>query len=126
MCESFWRHYLNPTELGRRMVQCAVLHEWRRFGEATTFAWLERRSGKYLQSSVDYHGTKAVTDYLGGLAITPLGFGTKPTKTGYDFHKECERVFGRAKHGARGRRGRRTQPSCKRASTLTTALRLLL
>jgi hypothetical protein len=86
-----------PTELGRRMVQCAIFHGWQRFGEATTFAWLERRTGKYLQSSVNYHGTKAVTEYLGGRAITPLGFGTKPTKTGYDFHKECERVFGRSK-----------------------------
>jgi hypothetical protein len=85
---------VNPTELGRRMVQCAIFHGWQRFGEATTFAWLERRSGKYLQSNPDYHGTKAVTAYLGGLAITPLGFGTKPTKTGYDFHKEYESVFG--------------------------------
>jgi hypothetical protein len=50
-----------PTELGRRMVQCAIFHGWQRFGEATTFAWLERRTGKYLQSSVNYHGTKAVT-----------------------------------------------------------------
>jgi hypothetical protein len=54
---------VNPTELGRRMVSCAVLHEWRRFGEATTFAWLERRSGRYLQSSMEYHGTKAVTEF---------------------------------------------------------------
>jgi hypothetical protein len=78
---------VNPTDLGRQTAQCAVLYEWRRFGEATTFAWLERRSGKYLQSGVNYHGTKAVTAYLGGVAITPLGFGTKPTKAGYDFHK---------------------------------------
>jgi hypothetical protein len=35
---------------------------WQRFGEATTFAWLQRRTGKYLQSSVNYHGTKAVTE----------------------------------------------------------------
>ena len=55
---------------------------------------MERRSGKYLQSGVDYHGTKAVTGYLGGLTIAPLGFGTKPTKSGYDFHKEFEHVFG--------------------------------
>jgi hypothetical protein len=85
---------VNPTELGRRMVSCAVWHGWRRFGEATTFAWLERHSGKYLQSGVEYHGTKAITAYLGTLTITPLGFDTKPTKTGYDFHKEYESVFG--------------------------------
>jgi hypothetical protein len=87
---------VNPTELGRRTAKCAVWNGFRRFGEATTFAWLERRCGKYLQSGVEYHGTQAVTEYLGALAITPLGFGTKPTKTGYDFHKEYESVFGKS------------------------------
>jgi hypothetical protein len=91
---------VNPTKLGREFISCAIHHEFRRFVEATTFAWLERRSSKYLQSGVDYHGTKAVTEYLGGLTITPNGFGTKPTKTGYDFHKEFESVFGRANQGA--------------------------
>ncbi len=85
---------VNPTELGRRTAQCAVYYEFRRFGEATTFAWLERRTGKYLQSGVEYHGTKEVTKYLGGLAITPNGFDTGPTRTGYDFTKEFESVFG--------------------------------
>jgi hypothetical protein len=83
-----------PTEPGHEAVQCAIFHGWQRYGEATTFAWLERRTGKYLQSSVNYHGTKEVTEYLGGLSIVPLGFGTGPTKDGYDWHKECERVFG--------------------------------
>jgi hypothetical protein len=86
-----------PTKLGRKFVHCAVLHEWRRFGEATAFAWLERRTGKYLQSGVNYHGTRAVTERLSKFTIMPLGFGIEPTKTGYDVHKEFEAVFGRAR-----------------------------
>jgi hypothetical protein len=84
----------NPTELGRQHVRSAIFHGWQRYGGAITNAWLERRTGKYLQSGVAYHGTKAVTEYLSGLIITPNGFGTKPTKDGYDWHKECESVFG--------------------------------
>ena len=84
-----------PTDLGREFVLgYAARPGWQRYGEAATFAWLERRDGKYLQSGVNYHGTKTVTAYLGGLSVAPLGYGTKPTKEGYDWHKECERVFG--------------------------------
>jgi hypothetical protein len=79
----------NPTELGRQTVGRPPLVEWRRFGEATTFSWLERRRGKYLQPTANYYGTKAVTEYLGGLAITPLGFGTN--------RKEYKRMFGRGR-----------------------------
>jgi hypothetical protein len=85
---------VRPTELGRQTVACAVLHGWQKFGAATTFAWLERRTGKYLQSGVNYHGTKTVTRDLSDLTISPRGFGTRPTKYGYDYFRECEAVFG--------------------------------
>jgi hypothetical protein len=71
-----------PTEQGREFIECAALSEWRNFGEATIYGWLERRSGKYLQSSFVYHGTKEITKALGALVVEPLGFGTKP-KGGY-------------------------------------------
>jgi hypothetical protein len=84
-----------PTELGRRLVRSAVHYEFRKFGEATVFAWLERRSDKYLQSAVNFHSTKAVKAMLAALSVEPLGFGTRPTKHGYDWHKECEHMFGK-------------------------------
>ena len=86
-----------PTELGHEFIECAVLSEWRRFGEATVYSWLERRSGKYLQSTSEYHGTKEITAALGALVVEPLGFGTKPIKGGYDWHLEFESVFGPAR-----------------------------
>jgi hypothetical protein len=84
-----------PTELGREFIRCEILHGWREYGEAVTFGWLERRSGKHLQSGVIYHGTKEITAVLGALVVEPLGFGTKPVKGGYDWHLECESGFGR-------------------------------
>jgi hypothetical protein len=84
-----------PTELGREFIRCEILHGWREYGEAVTFGWLERRSGKYLQSGVIYHGTKEITAALGALVVEPLGFGTKPVKGGYDWHLEFESGFGR-------------------------------
>jgi hypothetical protein len=86
-----------PTELGHEFIECAVLSEWRRFGEATVYSWLERRSGKYLQSTSEYHGTKEITAALGALVVEPLGFGTKPIKGGHDWHLEFESVFGLAR-----------------------------
>jgi hypothetical protein len=84
-----------PTEEGRRLISCALLHgrDRSRFGEATTFDWLERRTGKYLQSGVTYHGAKEITKALAALRVEPLGFGVEPTKGGYDFHREFESVF---------------------------------
>jgi hypothetical protein len=60
---------------------------------------------------VSYHGTKELTAYLGGLSIAPLGFGTVPTKEGYDFHKECEAVFGPRRVGMRSSRAISSLPS---------------
>ena len=88
-----------PTALGQRDIHCAILHEWRKFGEAVTFGWLERRSGKYLQSGIDYHGTKQITKALGALMVEPRGFDTKPVKDSYDFHLEFESVFGPVRRG---------------------------
>ncbi len=88
-----------PTALGQRDIHCAILHEWRKFGEAVTFGWLERRSGKYLQSGIDYHGTKQITKALGALMVEPRGFDTKPVKGSYDFHLEFESVFGPVRRG---------------------------
>lgn len=48
---------VNPQPSSGEFISCAIHHEFRRFGEATTFAWLERRDGKYLQFGVEYHGT---------------------------------------------------------------------
>ena len=84
-----------PTKLGREFAECTHLHDWRRSGEAFTFGWSERRSGKYLQSGVSYHGTKTITKSLAGLLIEPLGFGTEPIKGGYDYFLEYDRAFGR-------------------------------
>jgi hypothetical protein len=71
-----------PTEQGRKSIRAAVLHGWREYGEAVTFGWLERRSGKYLQSnptrgSSGYHGTKEITQALGALMVEPRGFGNQ-------------------------------------------------
>lgn len=85
---------VGPTAMGRKFVRCSVRYEFRRHGEAATFAWLERRDGKYLQSGVNYHGTKAVTERLSRLSVAPRGFDTVPTASGYDWFRECERVFG--------------------------------
>jgi hypothetical protein len=84
-----------PTELGRKLHGAGGLHWRRELCAAYAFYWLERRTGKYLQSSVNYNGTKAVTEALSDLRIVPNGFGTKPTKDGYDWFKECEHVFGK-------------------------------
>jgi hypothetical protein len=84
-----------PTELGREFIRCEILHGRREYGEAVTFGWLERRSGKHLQSGVIYHGTKEITAALGALVVEPLGFGTKPVKGGYDWHLEFKSGFGR-------------------------------
>jgi len=90
-----------PTPRGRETIFCSVFYEWRKFGEASTFGWLERRSGKYLQSGVNYHGTKETTAALAALTVKPLGFGTQPIKGGYDFHLEFENVFGSARRKRR-------------------------
>jgi hypothetical protein len=87
---------VRPTAQGRKSIHAAIFGGWRKLAEAYTFAWLERRTGRYLQTTQGYHGTKEVTRLLSGeLEIEPLGFGVRPTATGYDFHKECEAVFGR-------------------------------
>jgi hypothetical protein len=100
-----------PTELGHEFIECAVLSEWRRFGEATVYSWLERRAGKYLQSTSEYHGTKEITAALGALVVEPLGFGTKPIKGGYDWHCPSSdnlrliRLFTKGGSGSSGVRG---------------------
>ncbi len=94
-----------PTKLGREFIESAISYEWRRFGEATVFGWLERRTGKYLQSGYiySYHGTKEITKALGALVVEPLGFGTETSKGGYDFQSEFASIFGpvRKRSGAR-------------------------
>jgi len=84
-----------PTEMGRKFIESAHFHEMHCFGKAYTFAWLERRSGKYLQNFTNLYCAKAITPLLASLSIKPLGFGKLPTKHGYDFFRECENVFGR-------------------------------
>jgi hypothetical protein len=86
---------VNPTKLGRKYTSCTIWHEFRKFGVACASGDLERRTGKYLQTVGSYHGAKDVTPLLSNLTIVPNGFGTKPTKDGYDFHKEYESVFGK-------------------------------
>jgi hypothetical protein len=83
-----------PTVLGRGFAQCVIHHEFRRYGGATAWATLERRTGKYLQTTMLYHGSKEITHLLSQQDCEPLGYGTKPTATGYDFHKEFVSVFG--------------------------------
>jgi hypothetical protein len=83
-----------PTALARQWPTAPVHHQFQRFGAATTFGCLERRDGKYLQTSTSYHGTKTVTQKLSKLSIAPNGFGPHPSKGGYDFYDECARVLG--------------------------------
>jgi hypothetical protein len=83
-----------PTELGRKLVGSALVRWHPAIGGAHAFCWLERRTGKYLQTG-GYNGTRAITRALSELIVVPHGFGTKPTRDGYDFHKECEAVFGK-------------------------------
>jgi len=42
-----------------------------------------------------YHGGRDITRQLAELTLTPNGYGTRPTRDGYCFRKECERIFGR-------------------------------
>ena len=74
-----------PTQSGRRFVGCTIFSEFKKFGAAIVRGWLERRTGKYLQSLGGYHGTRAMTQTLAELTITPNGFGTDPTKDGREF-----------------------------------------
>jgi hypothetical protein len=55
---------------------------------------LERRDGKYLQTSFNYYGRRVVTDALAAMRIEPIGFDTEPPKHGYDYYKEFEQTFG--------------------------------
>jgi hypothetical protein len=83
-----------PTTLGRDSIRCVILHGWREYGEAVTFGWLERRSGKYLQSGIDYHGTKEITAALGALVVEPLGLRACSDQRAKD--RECDHILGAA------------------------------
>ena len=83
-----------PTDLGWKFIGCVIWHGYRRFGAATAWGDLERRTGKYFQTVGNYHGANSVARTLGGMTVAPNGFGTRPTRDGYDFHRECEAVFG--------------------------------
>lgn len=83
-----------PTLQGRRLISATIFNNYYKFGHAWTCGWLERRTGKYLQSGVSYHGKIYITKFLSALYVMPLGFGTYPTEDGYDFHKEFDRIFG--------------------------------
>jgi hypothetical protein len=48
---------VRPTALGRKFAQSVIFSQWRKFAEARTYAWLERRTGRYLQTTGEYHGT---------------------------------------------------------------------
>lgn len=85
---------IRPTEMGRRFISWSICYEWRKFGEATASGWLERRSGKYLQSAFGFHGTREMKETLAGLVVEPRGFSTKPVRGGYD-NQEFLAVFGR-------------------------------
>jgi hypothetical protein len=69
-----------PTDLGLKFKN-SIMSEWRRFGEAVAHGWLERRTGKYLQSPSsgrdNYHGTKQLTPMLAALMVEPHGFDAK-------------------------------------------------
>jgi hypothetical protein len=84
-----------PTTDKPNYVWRFVDREWRKRGSAMGRGWLERRTGKYLQTGYCWHGTKAMTKSLAALTVRSAGFDLKPTKNGYDFVKECEGVFGK-------------------------------
>lgn len=50
-----------PTDLGRKVVGSSIMCGWRPFSQAVADAWMERRTGKYLQTPTSYYGTKFVT-----------------------------------------------------------------
>jgi hypothetical protein len=85
-----------PTTDGRRMIGAWGGGNWQWRGGATTYFWLERKSGRYLTTNHDYGGTKTITATLAALPnVKPHGFGLKPPKGGYSFERECEGIFGR-------------------------------
>jgi hypothetical protein len=91
--------YACPTELARRTARAGndplhLWHGWRRFGGAMTTFYFGRRRGKHLLAGDDFGGDPEIIAALAAARIKPLGFGTKPTKHGYDFHKEYEQTFG--------------------------------
>ena len=81
-----------PSKLGRNFIGVGLLHWRRTLCAAYVTGCLERRDGKYLQTSVLYNGTKDVTKVLSELVVVPNGFGVKPTKDGYDFHRVPENI----------------------------------
>jgi hypothetical protein len=85
---------VRPTAQGRKFIHAAIFGGWRKCAEAYAWAYLERRTGRYLQTTQGYHGTREITCLLSELEIGPVGFGVRPTATGYDFHKECAAIFG--------------------------------
>ena len=87
---------VDPTPPGRDHLRAALNRDHRNCGGACALGWLERRSGKYLQTGASYHGADDITDGLAALSLTPSGFGTDPTEGGYDFARECRAVFGGA------------------------------
>ena len=58
---------------------------------ARSAGWSEKQENVYRLASI----ITAVTKVLSDLTIVPNGFGVQPTKDGYDFHRECEQVFGK-------------------------------
>lgn len=83
-----------PTAKGREFIRCVVLSEHKLFAKAWTECTLERRIGCYIQTSRMLYCANDVRASLAAIEVEPMGFGLKPTKRGYDFHKECESVFG--------------------------------
>lgn len=83
-----------PTPLGRESIHSDVMSEHKLFTKAWTLCTLERRTGCYIQTSRMLYCANDVRASLAAVEVEPMGFGLKPTKRGYDYHKECESVFG--------------------------------
>lgn len=83
-----------PTALGRESIRSYVSSEQKLFAKAWTECTLERRTGRYIQTSIGLYCANDVRVLLAALDVEPIGFGLKPTKRGYDFQKECESIFG--------------------------------
>jgi hypothetical protein len=83
-----------PTDLGRKAVGTAIMCRWQPFGQALANAWLERRTGKYLQTTMGYYGTKFITSGLAALSVTPHGYDLQPSEHDYDFSKEMRAALG--------------------------------
>jgi hypothetical protein len=58
-----------PTELGKQWACVTIVHQRAMFGAAVAVGWLDRKTGRFLKVTGDYHASNAITPVLAGLMV---------------------------------------------------------